>query len=569
MQKRRRPTLQKNSRKGGSLKSYKLNMVHFFCVLVFVTGACVLKNVHAQDQGVDADDGNITSPSRGETREVLNAGSTISGSTNVQEKKADVLERIELEPKKLDVILGIDSIEKLDFAASPQIQIGNTSVVDYVFIPQKREITFKGLRPGTSSVTIRDMVGDIKIVYQINVIANDNSEIVQQLNAFLGDIEGLEIGLKGDRVYVGGNIVVPNDIGRVAAVLKDQKYDKVLRLVELSPHTQQSIAERMQKEIQNAQMPNVTVRVVNGLYWLEGVVESDGQRGFAEKIAAAYLPDNILSLARQYDSVQTATKSVLQNFISVNAKPQPPQIPKLIKISAQFVELSKSYGRYFGFSWKPLMNEDQSSITFGKAGDGGLTTTSENTLTGTISNLFPKLASAKSAGHARIIQSGSTVVEEKKQASISKTKSTPFTMGDKEYQRSETATAGFDLNVTPTILQEEDISIDIGLSVSSTTPATPPITTSNRIKTILMVKSRDSAVVGGISMNESATAYDKNTPGGETKTDDNISPLFNFLKSKDFINAKSQFVVFVTPEIVKTATEETDRVIRKFRRARE
>ncbi|MCZ7391622.1 hypothetical protein, partial [Klebsiella pneumoniae] len=82
------------------------------------------------------------------------------------------------------------------------------------------------------------------------------------LKELLGDIEGLEIGLKGDTVFVGGQIVVPSDIGRVVVIL--DKYPDVLRLVELSPQTQIVIAKRMQDEIQNAGFKDVSVRVVNG-----------------------------------------------------------------------------------------------------------------------------------------------------------------------------------------------------------------------------------------------------------------------------------------------------------------
>ena len=64
--------------------------------------------------------------------------------------------------KKVEVVLGIDHVEKVDFAPSTKVQVGNDTILNHVIIPQKREITFKGLKPGQTSVIIRNTVGDIK-----------------------------------------------------------------------------------------------------------------------------------------------------------------------------------------------------------------------------------------------------------------------------------------------------------------------------------------------------------------------------------------------------------------------
>lgn len=467
--------------------------------------------------------------------------------------------------KQVNVVLGIDYIQKLDFDPSTKVQVGNDAVLNYQIIPQKKEITFKGVKPGDTSVFIRNTVGDIKARYLVRVTASSQSKTIQELKDFLGDVEGLEIGVKGEStVFVGGKIVVPSDIGRVVIIL--EKYPEVVSLVELSPLTQKSIAKKMQEEIQKNSAKDVTVRVVNGLYWLEGVVGSDGEKERALQIAKAYLPDRIESLARRTESVQQVKKDIIQNFISVNEdkKKQKQPDPKQIKITAQFVELTKDYNKIFGFKWTPLMSGSGGSIKLGKTNDGGVTTQSEGTLAATISNLFPKLASAKSAGHARVIQSGVIVVQDKVAGSIQKTSKKPFAIGTGEFTKSESAEAGFNLNVTPTVLEEEKIKLDLGVSVSSTL-GDPPETLSNSVKTTLMVKSKESAVVGGVVINKSSTDYDRNPPFGAQSAEGG-TPLFSFLRSKSFINNKSQFVVFITPEIIESASEGTDEIKLKFKR---
>ncbi|OUR93109.1 hypothetical protein A9Q84_21645 [Halobacteriovorax marinus] len=466
--------------------------------------------------------------------------------------------------KKVEVVLGIDKIQKFDFAPSTKVQIGNESILSHVIIPQKREITFKGLKPGQTSVIIRNTVGDVKAKYLVTITATDQSKVVQELKEFLGKVEGLEIGIKGNKVYVGGEIVVPSDIGLVVTVLGG--YPDVVQLVELSPQTQRVIAKNMQKEIQKSNMPDVTVRIANGLFMLEGVVGSDADKTRAEQISAIYVPNMIQSLAVRTDAVQTAKKNIIQNFISVNAKKKPQPIPKLIKISTQFVELTKDYNKIFGFKWEPVLGGNGGSFSFGKGNDGGLTTTSSGTLSGTISNLFPRLASAKSAGYARVIQSGVIITKDKVTSKLVKKSEKPFAIGSGEFVRSEKASSGFDLSITPTILPQEKIDLNIGLTVSANI-GDPPETTSNTIQTALVVKSKESAVVGGIVVNKSSTDFDRNPPGGVDNVEDG-NKLFSFVKSKAYLTNKSQFVVFVTPEIIESASSGTEDLKRKFRSRR-
>ena len=258
-----------------------------------------------------------------------------------------------IKEEKLGVILGIDKIVKLNFTPLPEVEIGDSKVLDYKIAPQKREIIFKGVGAGSTSVTVRDAAdNDIRLIYTIIVKSTDQSRVIQTLNEFLGDVEGLEIGLKGESVYVGGEIVVPSDIGKVVVIL--EKYPDVIRLVELSPHTQRVIAKKMQEEIQKNNMKEVTVRIINGSFWLEGIVTSQGSKIRAMDIANAYIPDNIENLARRKDAVRQVPRPIIQNFINVNARKKPSPTPKMIKISAQFVELTKDYNKILVLSGSPL-----------------------------------------------------------------------------------------------------------------------------------------------------------------------------------------------------------------------
>jgi pilus assembly protein CpaC len=243
--------------------------------------------------------------------------------------------------KDIEVAVGIDEIQKIDFDYSPKVLIGNESLLKLTLIPQKKEIIFKGIKPGRTNVTIRDNVGDVRLIYNVMVTASGKSNIVSELRELIGDVEGLDITIKGGKVLVSGEIVVPDDIGRVSKVLANYQND-VLTLIELSPQTQRIIARKMADELARNNLKDVTVRVVNKAYWLEGVVGSKPKKDLAEEIATSYLPPKISSLSSQDNRFQTIKdKPDIYNFIAINEKKESQPPPKMVKVTAQFVELSK------------------------------------------------------------------------------------------------------------------------------------------------------------------------------------------------------------------------------------
>ncbi len=464
--------------------------------------------------------------------------------------------------KRVELVVFIPKVLKFDFIPNTVIKIGNEGLVEAQVAPSKKEIVLNPLKPGETSLIVRDANGDVKEQFLLAITSSDQARVVGQLKELLGDVEGLEIGLKGDSVFVGGQIVVPADIGKVVVIL--DKYPDVLRLVELSPQTQLIIARKMQEEMQKSGLKDVTVRVVNGVFWIEGIVESKEQSDKAEQIAKAYLPDQIQNLARRADAVQQIKRNAFENMLSINQKPKPEPPPKLYKLTAQFVELTKGYDRLFNFSWTPTIGDSGGSISIGRSENGGVTTSSSNTLAATISNLFPKLNSAKSAGYARVVQSGVVLTKENVAASIKKTTSIPFQIGTGDNARTGTATAGFNMNMTPTALQEEKINLKISISVDATSESTPPTTFSNSIDTQVVVKSQESAVIGGVVTNKTSTDYDKDPVTNESI--ENGSALFSFLKSRRYSTNRSQFVIFVTPEVVESASAGSQEIERKFRK---
>jgi len=476
--------------------------------------------------------------------------------------------------KRLDISIGIDQTITLSYVPNTQPQIGNESIVKVDFIPAKKQIIVSGLKPGKSSLVIRNTIGEIKSNYIVTVTKSSHSEELKNLKDSLGDVEGLEFGVKGDRVYVGGRIVVPKDIGKVGTILKD--YPEVIRLYVVDPKTQLIIAQKMQKEMIDQGLRNVRVRVLNDVYIIEGQVGSVGEQERVDVIAKIMIPDKIKSLADRNNQDELAGgpgRLMFKNFTTVNAKEKPKPAPKLLKITAQFVELTKDYQKVFGFKWQPLLTDGGGSISIGQKSNGSVSTSSSGSLAATISNLFPKLSSAKAAGYARVIQSGTLVIKDGIKGSIEKSEKTPFALGSKDFTKATAAEAKFNLIITPKILAGEKVDMEVGVTVKSTSPAgggadgtTALKELTNKISTNIIVKSKESAVVGGIVINKSNTNYDKDPPGGAQAANAGSSPLFNFVRSKSYTASRSQFVVFITPVIIDSASQGTAAIKKKFRK---
>ena len=326
-----------------------------------------------------------------------------------QKKKFDI------KRETLNLVVGIKKIVKIDFEADFKNLLRINSVSDKLDIKPVyglNEIIFEGKKPSRTNIIIKDKDGQTRLEYSVVITETDQSKTVKELRELIGNLEGIKIEVRAGRVVVDGEIIVPKDIGRLVVAL--EKYQDVLVFVEPSPHTLELIAKLMQDEIQVSGIKGVTVRVVNDAFWLEGVVDDrNNKKNRAQNIATALLPDRIASLAQRTGAVggSGVPKVLIKNFIEENAKAKNRPLPKLVKIVVQFVELSKDYAKTFGFRWSPTFSGGGGSVTLGKTPAGTISSSSEGSLTAIISNLFPKLAAAKNAGNARVLQSGMIIVE--------------------------------------------------------------------------------------------------------------------------------------------------------------
>ena len=454
------------------------------------------------------------------------------------------------------------------------ITVGNPQVVLTTLVKvgdQRRQVIFKPLKGGETTVTIRDPDGSIRLIFTVVVTGSNLLRRASEIRDLLRDIEGLDIRVVGQKVVVDGEVLVPADYGRLVAVVSDKAFsDLVLNLAVLSPLAMQVMAKRIQDDI-NAFAHEVRTRVVNGMIFLEGTVDSLDQARRAENIANLYLPDvrpgNLL-VAKDPTAQIIPARKLVYSFIVVNPPP-PKKQEKLVRVTVNFVELAKDYNKVFGFKWAPGFTSDP-QISVGQTGTGAAGASGAS-FSGTISALFPKLISAQAAGYARILKTGTIVVRSGQNAVLSEGTQFPFTtLGPNGQPTGAFKDVKFDVAVTPVILgQSEDIQLDLDLSQDSLTGRAPagaaPITSHHHVKTKIYVKSDESAAVAGAMSADVGTDFNKDDPDPRTAGTGGIKELFNLMRSKSYRKKKSQFVIFVTPQIVENASDGTEDLKRNFR----
>jgi pilus assembly protein CpaC len=482
-----------------------------------------------------------------------------------QETKAD--------KRKLLLTTGEDKPVDLDFdvAASNALSIGNPKIVatTLVKIGDKRQVVFKPLSKGETNVTVRDQNGDIKLIFLVRVTDSSLLRIAGELRDLLRDVEGIDVRVVGSKVVIDGELITPSDYGRLATVVGDKAYsDYVINLAQLSNKAMTVISKRIQQDI-NSFAPNVTTRVVNGVVFLEGTVDNIDQDRRAQSVATVYLPDvRPNTLIENQRDVKTLAKKLVQDFVVVNPPP-PKKQEKMIRVTFNFVELSKDYDKVFGFKWQPGFSADP-QITVAPGGSNGASAAGSS-FTATLSNLFPHLQMAQEAGYARTLRTGTVIVRSGQPASLEEATQFPFSAaGQNGSVNAGSTDVGMQIGVTPSILgQSEDIALDVKLSQSNVVGRDPsggtrPVTSKHHVETRIYVKSTESAAIAGVNAQDIGTDFNKDDPQPGSFTT-GTDPLFTMLHSKEYRKKKSQYVIFVTPQIVDGASEGTEDLKKNFR----
>jgi pilus assembly protein CpaC len=406
-----------------------------------------------------------------------------------------------------------------------------------------------------STLIILDNKGKKIYEFRLSVKSSSLTKVAQEMRALLNDIEGISIKIVNEKVVVDGEVLLPKNLNRIYAVVG--QFDKFAStLVSLSPVAQKKIAQMIQADINN---PEITVRAVDNKFILEGVVQDKDYKDRAEAIAQIYVPDIVKGEAEGI-KLSPLKKVFVLNLLQIKggAAPEP---GKTIQITVHFVELNKNYQKAFRFQWTPTISDESGlSITNDSRSPGGVV----SSIAASISNLLPKLNWAKTYGHARVLQAANLIVLDGQKGELKNVTRVPYqTLNGQGQPALNFEDVGLSTQITPQILGRNTDSIKMAMDFSvkgllGITDKGPMISQSS-VNTQVIIRSGQSAAVGGLASQTSGTDYNKLPKG----TNDN--PLISLYASKSYQQNKTQFVIFVTPVIKASASQGSEKIKAKFK----
>jgi len=407
------------------------------------------------------------------------------------------------------------------------IGVGSAEIIKVVPLRDEKQILLAGREVGVTNIIVYDTRGVRRDSFEITVIPANLAKVMKNVQVLLDDIEGLSFKIVNDRVYIQGEVSLDEEIRRVQEL--DTKEPLVESMVTLSPVSQRLLAALIQKEIS---APGVNVRLVGRKIMLEGVVHSGAASERAQAIAEAYYPEVV-------------------NVLEVRDVERVPGQADTIVLIVHFVELTKSLTDEWGIQWTPLAGTGVNfELTSENDGSGWSDIT--GTATANITSLLPRLDQARSTGYARVLENPTVSVKSGEKAHIFSGSKVPFVFLDNGQKTVEYLDVGITLDVTP-YSAGTDVDMQVAVKVSSLGEVAPSGYQSidqSEISTSQFAREGESIVIGGLERLSDRVNYNK-LPSGVALA---AEGLFTLYRSRDYKKSKSQFLVFVTPQIHKTSS---------------
>ena len=461
--------------------------------------------------------------------------------------------------KMLPLYIGIEHQEKLPYLPTDARFKGDFKKITKISINRETNtLLFQATQEGVATLSIHDGSGRMIYQFGLDVKKSNLTKVANEMKALLNDIEGISIKVVNNRVVVDGQVLLPRDMSRIISVVGQYGDQLASSLVTLSPIAQRKISQAIANDINN---PEITVRAVNDKFILEGTAESQTEKDKYEAIAQMYVPDIVKEEGEINGKIVKIRKTFVLNLIGVKAAP-PREPGKIIQLVVHYVELNKNYQKSFKFQFTPTL-QDNSTVTLtqnSQAAGGGMV----SQITAVVSNLLPKLNWAKSHGHARVLQSSSLIVLDGQKGDLRNTTRIPYqTVNNQGQPITQFEEAGFVTSITPQILNARSdsirLSMDFAMKALLGLTDKGPMVSNSAMTTTIIVRSGQSAAVGGLISNETGTDYNKLPKNNGT------DPIISLYASKSFQRNQSQFVVFVTPIIKSSASQGAEKIKQKFR----
>jgi pilus assembly protein CpaC len=444
-------------------------------------------------------------------------------------------------PEGAVIALGVGQQKVIQLGNVARVAIGEPEVADVKQVGGGSELLITGMGEGRTSLLVWRANG-IRLSYAVVVRRQDPKELVSEIRALLGDREGVQVRIVGERVVLEGETLTGDDYDRVQQVA--QLYPSAKSFVRPSGNAKRLAAEALNRALQRNGLGAVSASVLGNALVLEGSVDSKED-------------------LRRLELLTRAAAEKVENLVSVSAR-------RMILVEVDFVEASSGSSKAVGI--KP-----PSSLV--STGDGASATVSiVRPIPGLDSGQTQKSASltvnagaaADFSAAARFDQGAVRVLSRPRLVCASGEKAEflaggeiPVVMVTQNQSAVEFKKFGILLHITPTADRSGHITAEIHAEVSDIDRSISarangfdlPGLRVREVKTNVTVNDGETIVLSGLYN----SAEDKEV--SKVPLLGHLPILGELFKSRSFIERRTELAIYVTPRLLAPAGEKAKEMI--------
>ena len=443
-----------------------------------------------------------------------------------------------------NISIGVGQQKVIQVGNVARVAIGDPEVADVKQVGGG-DLLITGINEGRTSLLVWK-TNDSRVSYAVVVRKQDPKEVVSEVRALLGDREGIQIRVVGERVYLDGETITTDDYERVQQIIA--LYPNVKSFVRPSGNAKRLAAEALNRAFQKAGLRGVQANVLGNTIFLEGWVESK------EDIQKA-------------DLVTKAVGEKAENLLTVGVK-------RMVFVEVEFVEVSYQDNKLVGI--KPplhLISADGTGAIFQlvkplpSLGDtatqpvASLSTTMNATTDFSVGARFDY-------GVVRVLAQPKLVCASGEKAEFTAGGEVPILIVTQNQFSVEWKKFGVILNITPTADRQGNIGTEIYAEVSDVDNSLAvrangfevPGFRLRDVKTTVTVKDGETIALSGLFN------YKEDKEVSKVPLLGHIPILGELFKSRSFVDGKTELAIYVTPHIATPNTAEVKGLIQDARK---
>ena len=429
------------------------------------------------------------------------------------------------------ISLGVGQQKVIQLGSVARVAIGEPEIADVKQVGGRGELLLTGVGEGRTSLLVWRS-NDTRLSYVVVVRRQDPKELVSEVRALLGDREGIQVRVVGDRVLLDGETVTTGDYERVTQIL--QLYPSVKSFVRASGNARKLAAESLNRALQKNGLRGVSAAALGSSLVLEGSED-----------------------LKKLDLLTRATGEKAENLVTVAVR-------KMVLVEVDFVEVSSGSSKVVGIKPPSSLVSTGDGVTASvnivqplRGLDSGQTQKSGSLTVNAAAATGFSAAARFDDGAARVLSRPRLICASGEKAEFTAGGEIPILMATQNQFSVEFRKFGIILRITPTADRTGNIATDIyaeisdldrSISVRANGFEVPGFRVRD-VKTSVNIQDGETIVLSGLF------SYSDDKEVSKVPLLGHIPILGELFKSRSFIEHKTELAIYVTPRLISPASE--------------